>query len=207
MHKSFVDYLISADAGRFRITTCKAHLSAFDRCHATMETALHFSMGSIKSSYDLDDDDPELRSRLDACISRETRYACHHWAQHLMGTDSTSSATIAPHIKQLSLSLRELCQLRVLFWMEVMSLLMLTGPCRKAIDLAKMYASKSHVCFKLFPQMRNLLMVDMQNYALAEMLSDVESLWSSFNSDVAHLSTPHLYVSSLATELAMCANA
>ncbi|TFL00261.1 hypothetical protein BDV98DRAFT_569501, partial [Pterulicium gracile] len=140
MHKTFVDYLTSSSAGRFHIRTHQAHHSAFICCYKNMKSSLHFNMGSIRSSYDMDEENPGLYDRVKAKFSQQSKYAYQHWATHLPAPDSIAldDLSSARYAQTCSSSLRDFFRLKVLFWMEAMNLL--RQDCRDAIGLAKLWA-------------------------------------------------------------------
>ncbi|TFK96983.1 hypothetical protein BDV98DRAFT_575266 [Pterulicium gracile] len=147
MHKTFVDYLSSTSAGRFHIRMHEAHHSAFIHCYKNMKSSLHFNMGSIRSSYDLDEENPGLYDRVKAEISQQSKYAYQHWATHLAapGNIALDDLPSARYGQTCSSLLRDFLWLKVLFWMETMNLL--RQDCRNAIGLAKLWAEWINVRF------------------------------------------------------------
>ncbi|TFK97759.1 Quino protein amine dehydrogenase [Pterulicium gracile] len=179
-HKSFSDFLLSQSRCPDHANQASSYF--FDRtseCLQVMDNFLHFNMGSFASSYFLDVDDTDLASRVKANISQELKYACRFWAMHLSSMRHSNKAN-TQHLEQLLL--RFFCH-KVLFWMETMHLV--RGDCRPAIHLARDWAHNLHVI------------------QLNVLMAAVDRLWASFMSSPSSKSTPHLYISSLATQLAM----
>ncbi|KAJ7696275.1 WD40-repeat-containing domain protein [Mycena rosella] len=177
-HKSFTDFILDPHHSHilFRKRT-------YD-CVRIMNNSLHFDICNLPSSFLLDDDDKGLADRVETNISSELRYACLHWAAHLASVRHDRQEDM-----QLSVLLLNFYKLKVLFWMEAMHLLKLKSDCRLAINLARTWVLQ--VC-------KYDILSSLDGYMAA-----VQRLWASFVQGQASLSTPHLYVSSLATELAL----
>ncbi|KAJ7261904.1 hypothetical protein C8J57DRAFT_1134154, partial [Mycena rebaudengoi] len=179
-HKSFADFIL--DPGRSPKLANTATSYFRDRtcdCIHIMNKSLHFNMCNLESSFLLDKDDKCLSERVETEIEPELRYACQHWAAHL----ASVRHDFQEDVQQLSALLLNFYRLKVLFWMEVMNLLKLD--CRLAIHLARTWA------------------LQVQNAELNEYMAAGQRLWASFVRGQVALSTPHLYISSLATELAL----
>ncbi|KAJ7696302.1 WD40-repeat-containing domain protein [Mycena rosella] len=149
-------------------------------CVCIMNESLHFNLCNLPSSFLLDKNDKGLADRVETNISSKLRYACQHWAVHLASVRHDPQEDT-----QLSALLLDFYSLKVLFWMEAMNLLKLKSDCRLAINLARTWA------------------LQVQNAELDVYMAAVQRLWASFVQGQASLSTPHLYVSSLTTELAL----
>ncbi|TFL05500.1 hypothetical protein BDV98DRAFT_500333, partial [Pterulicium gracile] len=179
-HKSFSDFLLSQ-------SRCPDHAnqasSYFFRrasdCLQVMEDCLHFNMGDFPSSYFLDSEDKDLVRRIKANIDWELKYACQFWAKHLSSMRHDNKA----NTQHLGQSLLKFFRHKVLFWMEAMHLVQ--SDCRPAMYLARDWVYDLHV------NQLNVLM------------AAVDRLWASFINSPSSKSTPHLYISSLATEMAM----
>ncbi|TFK95195.1 WD40-repeat-containing domain protein, partial [Pterulicium gracile] len=180
-HKSFRDFLLST-------VRCNAHAEAASdyfyyrttTCLQVMEKALRFNMGGFPSSYPLDIDDQDLAKRIKMNINKELEYACRFWATHLSSLRHENERNIRE-------ALVHFFRLKVLFWMESMHLLKID--CRPSMHLARDWARH------LKPQ----------NKDLNVLMAAVDMLWASFINNTTSQSTPHLYISSLATVLAMSA--
>ncbi|KAF7377893.1 WD40 repeat-like protein [Mycena sanguinolenta] len=181
-HKSFADFILDPDrspelanaaTSYFRDRTCN--------CFHIMNKSLRFNICNLTSSFLLDEDDKGLSERVTTEIGPELRYACQHWAAHLASVRHDCQKDM----QQLSALLLDFHKLKVLFWMEAMNLLQLD--CRLAIHLVRTW----------------VLQLQVQNAELNEYMAAGQRLWASFFRGQVSLSTPHLYFSSLARELAL----
>ncbi|KAJ7204176.1 WD40 repeat-like protein [Mycena pura] len=181
-HKSFDDFVLNPQRSG-SVEIAKSAATYFPTrtlgCFEIMNKSLHFNMCNLRSSYLLDEEDEGLPERITKNIGTELRYACRYWAAYLDSVRHDSDA-----MQHLATSLLDFSTLKILFWMEAMSLLKLD--CRPAIHRIWTWALK-------VPN------VD----ALNTYLSAVQRLWASFINGKASLSTPHIYISSLAVELGM----
>ncbi|KAJ7493118.1 WD40 repeat-like protein [Mycena galericulata] len=179
-HKSFTDFILdphhSLDAHE---ATSYFRVRTHD-CLRIMNESLCFNICNLPSSFLLDKEDEGLADRVKTKLNSELRYACVYWALHLASVRHDHQEDL-----QLSKSLLDFYSLKVLFWMESMNLLKLKSECRVAINLAQGWAFQ------------------VQNTELDEYMAAVQRLWASFVHGQAYLSTPHFYVSSLTTELAL----
>ncbi|KAJ7723044.1 hypothetical protein B0H16DRAFT_1895922 [Mycena metata] len=150
-------------------------------CLGIMDKYLHFNMCNLESSFLLDQEVKDLQERVETAIKPELRYACQYWAAQLASVKQDSKEE---EVQQLSASLLGFYRLKVLFWMETMNLLKLD--CQFATNLARIWVLQ-------VPNEKEL-----KNYTAA-----VQRLWASFSRGQLKESTPHLYVSSLATDLAL----
>ncbi|KAJ7429374.1 hypothetical protein B0H11DRAFT_2265963 [Mycena galericulata] len=178
-HKSFADFILDHGHSRERAKVAASYFR--DRagdCFDVLNRSLRFNICNLATSFLLDDDENALSERVKTNIGPELRYACQHWAGHL-----ASVRDYEKDVEQLSVRLLDFCSLKVLFWMEAMHLLKLD--CRVALHLARTWAMQA------------------QNQELNVYMAAVQRLWASFVNGLASLSTPHLYVSSLSTELGL----
>ncbi|KAF7377851.1 WD40 repeat-like protein [Mycena sanguinolenta] len=181
-HKSFADFILDPGRSRERATAATSYFR--DRthdCFRILNKSLRFNICNLKSSFLLDKDDKGLSKRVKTKIGPELRYACQHWAAHLASVRHDCQKDV----QQLSALLLNFHKLKVLFWMEAMNLI--KSDCRLAIHLARTW----------------VLQLQVQNAELNEYMAASQRLWASFFQGQVSLSTPHLYVSSLATELAL----
>ncbi|KAJ7696282.1 hypothetical protein B0H17DRAFT_848324, partial [Mycena rosella] len=194
-HKSFTDFILDP---HYLPDLANAATSYFrDRtydCVRIMNESLCFNLCNLPSSFLLDKDDKGLADQVETNISSELRYACRHWALHLASVRHDRQEDT-----QLSALLLDFYNLKVLFWMEAMHLL--KSNCRLAINLARTWAfqvCKYNILSPVFTETNQV-----QNAELDVYMAAVQRLWTSFFQDQASLSTPHLYISSLTTELAL----
>ncbi|KAF7334802.1 WD40 repeat-like protein [Mycena sanguinolenta] len=176
-HKSFDDFILTRS--KLAESAATYFPNRTRECFDILNKSLHFNICNLKSSYLLDEEDEGLQERIATGIGSELRYACRHWASHL-----TSVRHNDQHVKELAALLLDFSRLKVLFWMEAMSLL--GADCHHALRQAQSWSLQ-------IPDTE-----DLNRYLTAS-----GRLWSSFAVGGPSLSTPHLYVSSLTTELAM----
>jgi hypothetical protein len=121
LHTSVRDFLTDEDrAGNFYIDESVHHRNLVLSCFHVMTTELRFNICGIKTSYMRND---ELKSHhlLDeSAITAHLSYACRFWTDHLLSTRFD---------KDISDQVREFLHTRLLFWLEVLSVM-------KAINIA-----------------------------------------------------------------------
>ncbi|KAF4609704.1 hypothetical protein D9613_011988 [Agrocybe pediades] len=175
LHASFPDFLCNKDRSRdfycdiFEHNTTLAH-SCFDM----MCKELHFNMCSLESSYDFDDDVPDLEQKIKVNISAALLYACKYWSNHLVHCDLTSS---------IHHSLVEFLKYRLLFWMEVLNL-------TKSISIGS----------KLLSDALTWFIRKAPDHTFKEMekeLYDADLFVKTFSFGACKKSTPHIYISAL----------
>ena len=83
--------------------------------------ALRFNICELPSSFLLDREVQDLQSRVEKNINEALRYSCHHWGQHLEKANSEDSRS-----KLLPLLVQFLDE-KLLFWIEVMNLILSKG--------------------------------------------------------------------------------
>ncbi|KAF7374041.1 WD40 repeat-like protein [Mycena sanguinolenta] len=177
-HKSFADFILDPNRSPELANLARSYFADRTRdCLAIMNTSLQFNICNLTSSFLLDEDDKGLPERVATNIGSVLRYACQYWAAHLISVHDSQD------VQQLSGALLEFCHLKVLFWMEAMNLLKLN--CRLPIHLARIWA------------------LQVPNSELNLYMGASQRLWASFVESQATRSTPHLYISSLTTELAL----
>ncbi|RXW22644.1 hypothetical protein EST38_g3197 [Candolleomyces aberdarensis] len=175
-HKSFSDFLV--DEHRSKEYWCNQaahHRLLTESCFRVMNGGLKFNIASIPSSFIFDSDDQELLSRVEKSISPTLSYSSRNWSDHLslmVPTTSNPDPVLA--------ILEDFLQLRVLFWIEAMNLLNVRGFCDPILRAVSNWASKYQL-------------------SLARQLSEAASFALYFSGSPASSSTPHLYISSLAT--------
>ncbi|KAF7376837.1 WD40 repeat-like protein [Mycena sanguinolenta] len=176
-HKSFDDFILNRSQLSQPAATYFPNRTR--ECFDILNKSLQFNICNLKSSYLLDEKDEGLQERIATSIGSELRYACRHWASHLTSVQHNDQ-----HVRELAALLLDFSRLKVLFWMEAMNLLGVD--CRHALHQAQSWSSQ-------IPDTEEL-----NRY-----LSASGRLWSAFAVGGPSLSTPHLYISSLTTELAM----
>ncbi|KAF7374063.1 WD40 repeat-like protein [Mycena sanguinolenta] len=177
-HKSFADFILDPNRSPELADAARSYLGGRTRdCLAIMYKSLQFNICDLTSSFILDEEDEGLPERVETNIGLELCFACHHWAAYLASVRHDSQ-----DVDQLLAMLLDFCSLKVLFWMEAMNLLKLD--CQLPMHLARTWV------------------LQVPNQELNLYMGASQRLWASFVESPARRSTPHLYISSLAMELA-----
>ncbi|TEB33592.1 WD40 repeat-like protein [Coprinellus micaceus] len=181
-HASFVDFLTNQQSTTptsfpWTIDRPAAHSMVAEHCFRTMNTKLQFNIANIPSSFILDCDNPHLPTEVEQNIPPHLRYACLGWSQHL-------SMIIPDPMHPLVAILSGFIQLKVLFWIEAMNLLNSALQCNPALCRASEWLEKHD---------------HKDSATLAHQLKDTGAFVLYFSASPASQSTPHLYISSLAT--------
>ncbi|CAE6515651.1 unnamed protein product [Rhizoctonia solani] len=114
LHASFPEFVLDPSRSSFlgwSQETSDQRLAI--RCFSIMEQQLRFNICGLKSSYDFDQDIPDIDARVEASISPELFYARRFWAEHLAQTTNCDTLN-----QYLDLFL----EVRLLLWMEVLNL-------------------------------------------------------------------------------------
>ncbi|KAF4609761.1 hypothetical protein D9613_011913 [Agrocybe pediades] len=175
LHASFPDFLCN------KARSCEFHCNAIEHntklahsCFDMMSKELHFNMCDLESSYDFDEDVPDLEWKIQANISAALLYACKYWSSHLVHCDLTSS---------IHYQLVEFLKFRLLFWMEV-------------LNLTKFISTGS----KLLSDTLNWFIRKAPDHTFKETekeLYDADLFVKAFSLGACKKSTPHIYISAL----------
>ncbi|KAJ4463920.1 WD40 repeat-like protein, partial [Lentinula edodes] len=181
-HKSFLDFLSSPTrAQEFIYDTSTQHALIAQCCFDIMQDGIHFNMCSLPSAYILDSEVPRLQEEVQKKFNNWLQYSCLFWATHLIKGHISGGLN-----HQLSL-LKHFGEHRAIFWIEgIMNLLRFTRECKEIMSDLQKWINKENIMFE----------------DLKAIVTAVERLARSFIESPACLSTPHLYISSLATEFA-----
>ncbi|TFY66244.1 hypothetical protein EVG20_g4846 [Dentipellis fragilis] len=193
-HASFQDFILN-DLMQMRSEILPKHIcdpALFDTylaqsCFGIMENKLHFNMCNLESSYKFDAEVMDLKERVTKCIEPVLHYSCLHWGSHFV------KAMQKWHEHKSLLLLENMLifgKKKVLFWIEVMNLLQAKRECYSTVDLVRVQLMKHDVSNEVTNELKSVLHA-------------VKRLTSSFTRTPAALSTPHLYISCLATEFAI----
>ncbi|EDR06536.1 uncharacterized protein LACBIDRAFT_389232 [Laccaria bicolor S238N-H82] len=183
-HTSFPDFIFSQTRSTFKLdgreisvscSQAQHHAFLTKCCFECMKESLRFNIGNITSSFLLDAEDPELTQRIDTNIKPFLRYASRHWAQHLTQTDQENGEDLGDYIT-------EFLDIRILFWIEAMNLLGSSGQCTRMLQ---------HV--------REWVLKNMNRNKLATNIAEAANFATYFVANPPALSTPHLYISALAS--------
>ncbi|KNZ77573.1 hypothetical protein J132_05107 [Termitomyces sp. J132] len=192
-HASFPDFLFSqAQSSEICLTHLK-NPSTYDMscnlpshhallshwCFDIMQKRLHFNICNLPSSFLDDSKVPGLQTCIKEKLSGVLQYACQHWAQHII------KAAPEEH-KNILFKIEKFLGIHVLFWIEAMNLLQLSKQChlmlQQVVDCIKQQQKENDSYL-------------MQN------INEIANFAAYFTSSPAALSTPHLYLSALATWL------
>ncbi|KIK51727.1 hypothetical protein GYMLUDRAFT_979987 [Collybiopsis luxurians FD-317 M1] len=141
-------------------------------CMYVIKHGLHFNMCNLPSSYLLDSEVLDLPSEVQLRLGNGLGYAVQYWIPHLIQQEASD---------ELFHSLSELMEKKVLFWVEAMNLMEKKEDCYRNVQDLQIWLAKG---------------------AAKEAAATVSRLVKAFTQTTASLSTPHLYLSSLATEFA-----
>ncbi|EDR10450.1 mycorrhiza-induced NACHT/WD-repeat protein [Laccaria bicolor S238N-H82] len=184
-HASFPDFIFSHTRSTFKLGGCRMSMTCDQAqhhafltkcCFDRMKESLRFNIGEITSSFLLDTEDPKLMQRVDTNIKLVLRYACRHWAQHLAQTGQKEGEDLSDYITDF------LC-VRILFWIEAMNLLGSSGQCTTMLQHTREWVLKN-----------------MNKEAeFAADIAEAANFATYFTANPPALSTPHLYISALAS--------
>jgi len=131
LHASFGDYLFERAAISIRLGRSLGDYSIARGCLQVMGKRLHFNVSRSSSSYQ---PNPSLKP---AFIALSLEYACLHWIYHVSGLPEPSS------FDEL---INQIFRPRVLFWLEVMSVL---GHVRRAAAMLMFAVKTVRLCSEI----------------------------------------------------------
>jgi len=187
-HKSFSDFLLDHDrssAAMKRLVPVDQEIHSYiiDRqeqsatiaigCLTIMNSSLTFNICEIETSHCLNDDIPELEALISKNISTALIYACRFWAEHL-----EYSSRSEPHLCAVQPVLKMLLHEKVLYWLEVLSLVNAVPSAKESLLAAAEF-------------------LEGHDSDLAEVAKDVWKFTSMFEDAIAGAAT-HIYLSALA---------
>ncbi|KEP45422.1 vegetative incompatibility protein HET-E-1 [Rhizoctonia solani 123E] len=175
LHASFPEYMLDPTrSGQF---TCKAELQhgkLADLCFGRISRNIpQFNICNLDSSSRFDTDVAQIDEKVKQMIPMDLLYACQYWAVHLcLGEKSNKRAT----------ALYDFLAKRLLLWMELLNL---TNRIERSIGLVERAMS---------------WLQEMQDCKSAiELAQDARRFTTMFATSPISRSTPHLYVSMLAS--------
>ncbi|CCO37243.1 hypothetical protein BN14_11398 [Rhizoctonia solani AG-1 IB] len=182
LHASFPDFMFSkVRAGRFHCNRLIHDRRLVDRCFDMMAKQLKFNICSIETSHRLDKDIPDLKGRLEECVSSELFYACRYWPDHLQITSVSDETTIP---------LRRFLYEHLLLWIEVINLKgWISSAADAMLQALKWLTDSAPANFSSSPDLAKL----------ERAIRDAQAFVTSFAASPVSHSTPHLYLSSLPT--------
>ncbi|CAE6379158.1 unnamed protein product [Rhizoctonia solani] len=175
LHVSFSDYIF--DSSRSKHFSCNPEAQNGRLANLCLErieqNQIQFNICNLESSYIFDQDIPSIDERVNQAIPLDLLYACLYWAVHLnLGEKSIGQAQ----------KLNEFLSTRLLLWAEVLNL---TKRMDKGVELMEKV-------------MRWLQAIDCSR-SIKLLAQDARRFVTMFSTSPVARSTPHLYVSMLAS--------
>ncbi|KAB5588941.1 hypothetical protein CTheo_7619 [Ceratobasidium theobromae] len=173
LHASFPDFMFDKErSGASFCDPAEYHQLVAQRCFEVMKKQLRFNICNLESSFVPDSKVEDLERRISIAISPPLSYACRYWADHVgLTTDPT----------QLSEMLQEFLSVRLLFWIEVLSLKHETIQGLGTLVKAKKWLQM----LSLSPD-------------LVRFVEDAHNFLTGYAANPVSQFTPHIYISSLA---------
>ncbi|PPQ85244.1 hypothetical protein CVT25_010017 [Psilocybe cyanescens] len=197
-HASFLDFLFSQHRSNFHVGNEEYNFWCDEVAHRNLLATsclrvmnsdgcgLRFNMGDIRTSYLLDSENvEEISEQVNKNIRPVLRYSLFHWVAHL--SYPPPSFDDARNILSRML---QFLQIRVLFWIEAMNLLGSVRECTPMLHKAQVWV---HYC------MSELKLKWKEFDFVYSSLLEAANFSTYFGGSPAGKSTPHLYISSLAT--------
>ncbi|KAB5590477.1 hypothetical protein CTheo_6091 [Ceratobasidium theobromae] len=174
LHASFPDFMFSKERSGLLYCDPPRHNQLLaERCFEVMKTQLRFNICGLQSSFVPDSNVGGLEGRISKAILTTLSYACRYWADHL---------EVATNSSDLSIMLQEFLSVRLLFWIEVLSLKHDTIRGLGTLVTAKKW-------------LRTQLSLPS---GLIQFVEDAHSFLTGYAASPISQFTPHLYISSLA---------
>ena len=146
-HASFPDFIFSEKRSRVELDgqmvdmscTSAVHNALLAKsCFQIMMKKLRFNICNIPSSFLSDSEDSELKQRIEQHITADLQYACQHWAQHVEQAESMDNNHLCDLMKKF-------LPTQILFWVEAMNLLLLSGKCARMLQKARKWAMEVRI--------------------------------------------------------------
>ncbi|ETW77087.1 hypothetical protein HETIRDRAFT_174269 [Heterobasidion irregulare TC 32-1] len=174
LHTSFRDFLLDPSrSADFYIDTSNTHAEFTVASLSIMKTQLSFNVCHLKSSHVANKDIPDLADRIDRYIPAHLSYCCRSWVNHLDCT-AANVASEPTILKDVEVVLTD----KLLFWLEVMSLLRAIPGALQAMSLLTKWS------------------LSLSHGRLSELTSGARAFLIAFGSPMLQ-STPHVYLSAL----------
>lgn len=140
-HPSFLDFLNSKErAGIFWMDPSELNMEIYRRCMHLMDKGLKFNICKLESASVLNSEITDLQQKISSNIPASLQYSCIYWMDHLI--DAKDACDVQETSVQ-TLVARLLCDVKALFWLEVLSLLAevkiginILGRCMKAYQVS-----------------------------------------------------------------------
>ncbi|KAH7316397.1 quinon protein alcohol dehydrogenase-like superfamily [Rhizoctonia solani] len=174
LHASFPDFMFSNERSGTYFYDIVEHSQALaHRCFLVMKEQLRFNICNLASSLVPDKEVGNLQKKIKANISPTPSYTCRYWASHL---------ALSPRCDLMLTLLGEFLGSRLLFWIEVLSLL-----------------REMHVGIDELLKAQQWL-INHVEYASSQttlFVDDARNFLTGYAINPTSQSTPHLYISSL----------
>jgi hypothetical protein len=140
-HQSFVDFLLDAEScpPMFLLKQEVSHRRLALAAFRTLKAGLRFNICELETSYVRNADVADLDSRISKAIPTHLIYSCLFWANHLQF--SPSGSDILEEAKDFMHS-------RLLWWLEVMSLVKEVNAAPQALEMAAKWGRVNHYHFR-----------------------------------------------------------
>ncbi|KAJ3514875.1 hypothetical protein NMY22_g14600 [Coprinellus aureogranulatus] len=198
-HKSFSDFIFSKRRcpPEFWCDNAGHHRVLAEACLRTLletPSGLRFNIPNIPTSFEMDSTNEALKKNADVNISPGLRYSCRNWSYHLALACPTSPEPLYETVDTF-------LQLHALFWVEAMNILGCRGRCQEILQEARrrVKSVSSKVALTHGMGLSHATCKDDPDHPLVDHLAEVASFALYFSGSVAASSTPHLYLSALAT--------
>ena len=132
-HKAYKYYLTDPKrcAPKFYIDRGKVHKKMTISCLKIMQQALKFNICGLELSYRMNNNVDGKNALIKKCIPSSLAYACQYWVDHLRGIASTEKSN-----DEVIDLLRIFFKSRLLYWLEVLSLLSRSDIASKSLSVA-----------------------------------------------------------------------
>jgi len=133
-HKSFPDFIIDPTRctdQRFRVSPPDHHSELLIGCLELMNRRLEKNMCKLSDGV-ANSDVGDLRDRIEKSIDHSLRYACESWHKHFVDL-----RTVPSHAPKITSILHRFLEEKLLFWLEVLSVL---GTVRDAVSALEVAA-------------------------------------------------------------------
>ncbi|CAE6470438.1 unnamed protein product [Rhizoctonia solani] len=173
LHASFPEYMLDKSRSmKFCCDPSKSNEALVHQCFEVMKSELRFNICNLESSYLIDEQVEDMKTRITRFISPSVSYACRYWSAHLL---------LSPAVDNTRNMLLDLLHSRLLFWMEVLSLSRCVGIGAPMMSQAQTW----------------LLRINSNQGEIQKQVSDARNFITWFAANPCSQSTPHIYVSAL----------
>jgi hypothetical protein len=143
-HLSFTEFLSDINRcgdRRFFVDPSEQHRNMALACLRVMNAELRFNICGLESSHLRNDEVQDLDKRIASSIASRLSYSCRYWAAHLCGTASGCDSRDV-----LLQEVKEFFYVRLLYWLEVMSLIKEISASSIGLLMAASWVEVSFMC-------------------------------------------------------------